>query len=296
MKYGVVILQDILKKYDMNNIAVLITCHNRKNTTLKCLGHLYSIRNDIDVFCVDDNSSDGTAEAIKEQYPSVRLIMGDGSLFWCRGMRKAWVSAREQKDYDFYIWLNDDMELYQNAFDEILECSELFHHKAIVSGLVQESSSLKVIYGGYDEHQRLIEANGSNNAIHHLNGNFVLVPKYVFNKIGYFDEVFHHDIGDVDYGFMARKNNIPVVSTRCYIGRTDEVLKSASLRIRKNGVGIINRFKKLYSPLGAPPPIHFHFIKKHRGVFPAIIYCTYLYVINILPDFLWSPIEKKMYN
>ena len=265
----------------MSSIAVLITCHNRKETTLKCLEQLYSIKEAVDVFCVDDNSSDGTAGAIKKQFPSVRLIIGDGNLFWCRGMRKAWVAAREYKDYDFYIWLNDDMELYPNAFDEILECSALYHDKAIVSGLVQESSSLKVIYGGYDKHQRLIEANGKNNAIHHLNGNFVIVPKYVFDKLGYFDEVYHHDIGDVDYGLMALSASIPVVSTRCYIGKTDGVLKSSSLRIRKSGVGIVERFKKLNSPLGAPPHIHFHFIKKHRGAIPAIIYCAYLYTINI---------------
>ena len=73
----------------MVTIAVLITCHNRKDTTLSCLGRLFSIRKDIDVYCVDDNSTDGTADAIRENFPQVNLIRGDGNLFWCRGMRKA---------------------------------------------------------------------------------------------------------------------------------------------------------------------------------------------------------------
>ena len=62
-------------------LAVLITCHNRKDTTLSCLGRLFSIRKDIDVYCVDDSSADGTAEAIRDGFPQVNLISGDGIFF-----------------------------------------------------------------------------------------------------------------------------------------------------------------------------------------------------------------------
>ena len=177
----------------MVTLAVLITCHNRKDTTLLCLGRLFSIRKDIDVYCVDDNSTDGTADAIRKEFPQVNLIHGDGNLFWSRGMRTAWIEAAKNKDYDFYFWLNDDLMLYDDCFDEMLECSRIMEHKAVIAGLVQETTTKSVIYGGYDKSKHLIPANGELNEVFRLNGNFVLVSKYVFEKNGFLDPVYHHD-------------------------------------------------------------------------------------------------------
>jgi GT2 family glycosyltransferase len=77
--------------------AVLITCHNRKPKTLACLAALFnqelSPEVTIDVYLVDDGSTDGTAEAVHQAYPQVKILQGDGSLFWNRGMRKAFAEA-----------------------------------------------------------------------------------------------------------------------------------------------------------------------------------------------------------
>ena len=45
----------------MNKIAAILTCHNRKEKTLACLHSLFSIISTIDVFLVDDGSTDGTS-------------------------------------------------------------------------------------------------------------------------------------------------------------------------------------------------------------------------------------------
>jgi len=66
-------------------IAVLMTCHNRKATTLKCLGglteHALPSGYRLAIYLVDDGSTDGTADAIASEYPDVHLIRADGSLF-----------------------------------------------------------------------------------------------------------------------------------------------------------------------------------------------------------------------
>ena len=46
----------------MNQIAVLITCHNRKEKTLHCLQNLYKQSITCDVYLVDDGSIDGSSE------------------------------------------------------------------------------------------------------------------------------------------------------------------------------------------------------------------------------------------
>ena len=279
-----------------NNIAVLLTCHNRKETTRTCLNRLFEICADIDVFCVDDRSTDGTAQMITSEFPQVTLIEGDGNLFWSRGMRLAWVTAREKKEYDFYFWLNDDLELYANAFDELLECSHSEKGPSCHYRFSRrKTTSHKAIYGGSDAAKRLIAANGKLNEVTFLNGNFVIVPRYVFENIGFLDKHFHHDLGDVDYGLTAKEHGMHVYTSRCYIGSTDVALRSKHMRIRMSNVDIVKRFKRLYSPLGSNPFITFYFKRKHQGIFAAFAYFLYLHFINLLPDFVWNKVSQLRY-
>ena len=62
---------------------------------------------DLNVYLVDDGSTDGTSEAVKKNFPQVNIIKGDGTLFWNGGMRVAFSKAMES-EHDYYLWLNDD--------------------------------------------------------------------------------------------------------------------------------------------------------------------------------------------
>ena len=88
--------------------AVLLTVFNRKEKTLECLGRLFDqlpIEDlQIDVFLTDDGCTDGTAEAVENLFPSVHILKG----IWNRGMLMAWKAAAETRNYDAYLWLNDD--------------------------------------------------------------------------------------------------------------------------------------------------------------------------------------------
>ena len=116
--------------------AVLLTCFSRKNVTLRCLEQLYMQRTTaaMDIFLCDDGSIDGTYDAVKERFPEVCIIKGTGHFYWNRGMLAAWQKACATKDYDAYIWLNDDAFLYDNALSEMLDCSNVCDDKSIVCG------------------------------------------------------------------------------------------------------------------------------------------------------------------
>ncbi|MDR7127776.1 GT2 family glycosyltransferase [Algoriphagus sp. 4150] len=264
----------------MGKTAILLTCYNKSDITLKCLSLLFSIVDDkFDVYLVDDGSTDGTAERVSHFYPNVVIIQGDGNLFWTRGMALAWRNAAKF-DYDFYIWLNNDVYLFNNSFKELFSTSKLFQDKAIVSGIVVSQEGI-TLYGGYDAYKKLIQPTGKANEITYLNGNFVLIPKYVYQCVGNFDTKYHHDLGDVDYGLTAKKLNIPVVTTRVAIARGET---NSICRERMNNTTLLKRFEKLYSPLGSPPSINFHFRMKHKSVFNAVSYFVFQHLINIMPD------------
>ena len=89
----------------MEKIAAILTVHNRKQKTLSCLQHLFSAidsynqqheeRIAVTVFLTDDGCSDGTAAAVRQALSErdIRILQGDGSLFWAGGMRCAWQAA-----------------------------------------------------------------------------------------------------------------------------------------------------------------------------------------------------------
>jgi len=284
----------ILKiNFKMSRIAVLLTCFNRKETTIKCLSSLFVLRDDIDIYLVDDGSTDGTYDAILNLFPQVTIIKGDGNLFWSRGMNVAWKEASSYYNYSFFLWLNDDVVLYENAFDEILECSKELSNKAIVTGVIENHEKSKVLYGGFDVNKQIIIPHGDMKPVTNLNGNFVLIPVFVFNKLGFIDGVYHHDLGDVDYGLRASKLDIKVVTTKKPIGSGDA---NSICRVRLNKSRLRKRFKKLSSPLGSNLRINFYFRKKHKGFLNAITFLVFLIFINIIPDNINTFLFKNKYK
>lgn len=278
----------------MNNYktAILIACYNRKDKTLRCLRRLHTINYNFDVYLVDDQSTDGTSEAVDIEFPQVNIILGTGNLFWNRSMHLAWQHA-SKKSYDYYIWLNDDVVLYEFFFTELFECSALCHEKSIVSGIVESHNKTQILYGGTDNNKKLLLPNEKMQLITNMNGNIVLIPKFVFMVLGNLDYMFHHDLGDVDYGLRAKKNNINVFTTRVAIGSCES---NSFCRVRLWNSSIINRFKKLYSPLGNHPSINFYFRHKHYGLSNALRYYIHIHVINFLSDNIVQLLFKNRYN
>ena len=194
-------------------IAVLITCHNRKDKTIQCLTALYAQAGlggfyTIEVFLVDDASNDGTGEAIKNQFPEVNIIQGNGNLFWNRGMHLAWKTASTVKDFDYYLWLNDDTFLYKNAIIMLLNGSQLLNKKSVICGSTVSLETNTISYGGFSKESKMLIPNGKLQEVFAINGNCVLIPKYVFKIIGILDRRFPHAIGDFEYGMRVRKRKL----------------------------------------------------------------------------------------
>lgn len=276
----------------MGKIAALLTCFNRKDKTLACLQSLFRILPDVDVYVTNDGCTDGTPEAIRMLFPSVKIIEGTGNLFWSRGMHRSWSEAIKG-NYDFYLWLNDDIELYPDFFDELMTCYKIGGNDSVIVGIIKNIADGTIIYGGTDDTGKLIQETATPQKIKNMNGNVVLVPKCVVERIGIIDPVFWHDIGDVDYGLTAQKNGIKVLSTRKAVA--GGYSNGKFCRVRKWNTSIVKRFKKLYSPLGSNPNIAFYFYKKHQGILKAVTFYIYLHVLNLLPDMAVKAIWGNKY-
>lgn len=254
-------------------VAVLLTVFNRKEKTLACLANLFAAMDkvegnvDFDVFLTDDKSTDGTRETLEEMYPSVNVLAGDGNLFWCRGMIRAWEAALRKDDYDAFIWLNNDSFVYPDGLDTLFKAAEESGENAIIGGAFISELTGKTSYGGKINY-KLIDPNGRLQEFCQLNGNLIYVPKAVFDKIGLLDATYHHSLGDTDYGYRAAKQGIKLYLTPEYVGTCDRndhtpLFCNAGYPLRK-------RLNYLYSPLGPSPVTRFKFNIRHFSLFKAV--------------------------
>ena len=261
------------------SIAAILTCHNRKEKTLTCLKNLMSqdgiINVDLDVYLVDDGSSDGTAVAVKKNFPEVNILKGDGTLYWNGGMRYAF-SIAKKSDYDYYLWLNDDTFLNSDALTLLLETSNNIKFKnsreIIVTGTIMDIDTGKVNYGGRNKKSKLqrlkfvqLESSTEPQQCDTFNGNVVLIPRNVVQKIGNISpEYSMQHGGDFDYGLRAKYAGFeswvaPGVLGTCSSNSIKDTIFDTDLSLKE-------RRKKMNTPRGVPPAKEWMiFAKRHAG-------------------------------
>lgn len=242
-----------------------MTVHNRKDTTLKCIERFYNCHGIekyiIDFYMMDDGSTDGTSDAVHKEYSQIKILHGDGNLFWNRGMYYCWKEAAKI-EHDFYIWLNDDTMLFDNALEILFADYEKAGKMSIISGCCCDvETKSKVTYGGRIQ-KKLIIPNGEIQRIKDINGNFVLIPNCVFKNIGFNDPYFQHMLGDLEYANRAIKNKINVFISSFFIATCNR--HNDSRKCYDGNIGLFNRLKFLYSPFAPYPTESFYFFWKQN--------------------------------
>ena len=246
-------------------IAVLMTCHNRKESTLRCLRGLPS---DLDVFLVDDASTDGTGDAVREfsraeRDGRVEVLEGNGSLYWARGMALAWRASLKvdgRVGYDGWLWLNDDVALSPEAIATRLCASYAAHPDAILVGACVNSKGEET-YGLRDDL---------------FTGNFVFVPRAVYTKLGMICGEYAHAWADSDYAMRAKRAGITVVSCGV-VGRCEGHANRPSLK----GLSLRQRWAMLHDPKGWNLHDLFLYRRRNWGVCAAVASCIHM-VFHVL--------------
>ena len=278
----------------IKKIAVLLTCHNRKDKTITCLQALYQASlpegYQFDVFLVDDGSTDGTSDAVKEKFSDVIIIQGTGELYWNQGMRLAWKTATETNDFDYYIWLNDDTIVNQMALVELMsaynDIQDETNKTSIIVASCKESDTEAIFsYGGRTDIGNVIP-NGELQTCTFINGNLVLIPKIIFKSLGYLANEYTHGMGDFDYGLSAINKGFECYVTRKYIATCPQnqgIPKWCNPKIK-----LSDRWKAFHTPLGLNIKEYNHFRQKFWGK-KWIIFAIKAYVKMLVPN-LYSKI------
>lgn len=267
-------------------IAVLIACHNRRDKTLACLEAIHAQEGldpqpSLEVVLVDDGSTDGTSAAVRNRFPRVKLIEGNGQLYWNRGMRTAFEHGAVT-DPDYYLWLNDDTRLFATALRTLLSARPASDEGHIIVGSTLERPGGSASYGGvvrtsrlHPFRFRLVEPADRPVPCDTMNGNCVLISREAARKVGNLDPVYQQGFGDYDYGLRARGLGCslwvaPGAVGCCPRTKVRQDWRNASLSRRE-------RWKAVTSPKGLPPRQLLHFSLRHGGVaWPIFLPVPYL--------------------
>lgn len=258
-------------------IASLACSFNRKEKTSAFLKSLLSQAlpegYSLDIYLLDDNSTDGTRKHVQQHFPTVTLIEGTGSLYWAGGMRTVWNAALKSGDYDFFLLLNDDVHLNGDSISRLLAAhTQSQFPENILLGTVYDDNKEKISYGGHKlkskitgyaytvvpDDKELLEAQIGN-------ANVMMVDKAAVDKIGILSNEYIHGLADFDYTLTAVKNGVKVWVAPGYYGYC---INDHGNRWLSGKTTLKKRIAYLYSPTGLAYKEYLHYVWKH---FPLML-------------------------
>jgi len=212
-------------------VCVIVTTFNRKETTKRFLHTLFRELADYKIaariILVDDASTDGTIDMVTNDFPTIELLHGNGSLYWAGGVRRAifHIGADIQNTRGIFL-VNDDIVLNNNSLASILKIAE--DNCAIVGGTVVTSTGAIESSGSRlgricKPNVRLKIANGFIQRCQLLPGHLMYIPIEIFNQLSGFDDRLPYRFIDLEFTLRASRSGIPVLLAPEIVGLTDEV-------------------------------------------------------------------------
>ena len=195
----------------MTIIYSVVITYNGYKWIDHCIGSLFKSTIPINVVVIDNGSSDGTPETIRQKYPQVEIIETLRNLGFGRannlGIKKAFESGA-----DHIFLLNQDAWVEPDTIEKLAKAAELFPEYGIVSPVHLNDSGSAFDYGFLNYLCR----NGTRNylsdfylkprdklaeiyQLDFVNAAFWLLPRKTIETVGGFNPFFVHYGEDRDY-------------------------------------------------------------------------------------------------
>ncbi len=171
----------------------------------------------IEVVVVDDGSKDGTSEWLKTSFPQVKVLQGDGSLWWSGGINLGITYAINELNTEYVLWWNNDITPAPDYLEQLLKI--LSQENIYIGGskiyYAGKDSLLWSMGGKFDTRSGKKYMLGMNEPdtekydkvfdVDWLPGMGSFIHKSVFEKIGMVDnKMFPQYHGDSDFTFRAK--------------------------------------------------------------------------------------------
>lgn len=129
----------------MASVSIVILNYNGKHHLQKFLPTVIKHSKGYDIVVADNNSSDGSLEFLKENFPDIIIFSFDRNYGFCEGYNKA-LNLLSSK---YFILLNSDIEVTENWIEPVLDLFEKDEYIAAAQPtLLDYNSKNKFEYAG----------------------------------------------------------------------------------------------------------------------------------------------------
>lgn len=201
-----------LDRTAFKRIAVVTPVHDRREITLQCLRSLSKASTrgiDLNIYVVDDGSTDGSAEAIRTQFPHVNIIPGSGDLWYTEGSNVG-IRAALKDGTDYVLAINDDSVFEPHFLEYLLETAEKYERSVVgpllllwdvPHKLFQTAPVWSTLAGGWKhwQYQTVWTVPAHPWEVDLIVGNCVLYPRSCFDNCGFMDSKRFPNFGDAEY-------------------------------------------------------------------------------------------------
>jgi GT2 family glycosyltransferase len=214
-----------------NTVAILIPVYNGLSYTKQCIRDIESsvaeiprARSFFETVVIDDGSTDGTSEFIRNHHPGIHLLQGDGNLWWSGSINKGVEYALNTLRSMYILFWNNDISPGPDFFKAVLEAIKEPAKYPLACSMVyfKDKPDILISTGGYFNRHNgalgLYNYNTKESAamlenlkIDWCGGMGTLVRSDVFTSIGLLDNSnFPQYHGDSDFGIRATCAGYPI--------------------------------------------------------------------------------------
>lgn len=276
-------------------VAVLLSCFNRCDTTLRCLRSLLpQLLGDTQqaqgLVYLLDNGTDGTGAAVAAEFPQVVVWSGQPDWYWNQGMRQLWQRVITHHPADYYLWLNDDVQLEPDAIERLLAQAQQLQavSKSPLGALVgtmastmasttptasaAQSAGPTPSYGGRRRRSwwnplafgAVLQPQDQPQQCDFINGNLCLIPAAAVSAVGILAADYAHGSGDFDYGLRLKQAGFQLWVAPGFYGAC--ATNSPQGSVFDAAVPMSDRLAMLNKPNVLPPPAEWRlFVRRHGG-------------------------------
>ena len=199
-------------------VVIISPVRNRREITLQCLRSLDRVDTTgiwVHKIIIDDGSTDGTPDAVRESFPSVELIRGDGNL-WCSGGANLGVLRALTYDPRYILLINDDT-VFDSKFLRSMVTTAEENERSVVGGLLllwdqphkvfQVAPKWDTWFGGWRHYhdQTVWTVPRKPFEVELIVGNCTLFPARTFREAGLFATRWLPHYGDAEFTPRLRK-------------------------------------------------------------------------------------------